>query len=148
MFFHLDAGKMDDYRELSVARIGYAVTAFIAREFAGNRRLAERASVRRVARVLQIADWKQWSADEIAGFHRMAPLLACLPGVERWNARDRKQLARIVRAKGSRRERDYALLASRHRRFRDAVEKLANETMPPALSAPAISSVARTPVAG
>ena len=126
MFFHLDAGKMDGYRELSVARVGYAVTAFIAREFGGNRRMAERASVRRVARVLDIADWKYWSADEIAGFHRMAPLLACLPGVGRWSVRDRRQLARIVRAKGSRRERDYALLASRHRRFRDAVEQLAN----------------------
>ena len=133
MFFHLDAGKMEGYRELSVARIGYAVTAFIAREFGGNRRLAERASVRRVARVLEIADWKHWSADEITGFHRMAPLLACLPGVERWSLRDRRQLARIVQAKGSRRERDYALLASRHRRFRDAVEQLANETTPPTL---------------
>ena len=135
MFFHLDSGKMDGYRELSVARVGYAVTAFIAREFGGNRRLAERVSARRVARVLEIADWKHWSADEIAGFHRMAPLLACLPGVGRWSVRDRKQLARIVRAKGSRRERDYALLASRHRRFRDAVERLANETTPPTLPA-------------
>ena len=124
MFFHLDAGKMDAYRELAVARIGYAVTAFIAREFAGNRRLAERASVRRVARALAIADWKHWSADEIAGFHRMAPLLACLPDVARWSARDRKQLARIIRAKGSRRERDYARLASRHPRFRDALAEL------------------------
>ncbi len=136
MFFHLDARKMNGYRELSVARIGYAVTAFIAREFDGNRRLAERASVRRVARVLEIADWKRWSADEITGLHRMAPLLACLPGVESWSRRDRRQLARVVRAKGSRRERDYALLASRHRRFRDAVEQLANETPPTALAAP------------
>ncbi len=126
LFFHLDAAKMDGYRELSVARVGYAVTAFIASEFGGNRRLAERASVRRVARVLEIADWQHWSADEIAGFHRMAPLLACLPGVGRWPARDRRQLARMVRAKGSHRERDYALIASRHRRFRDAVEQLAN----------------------
>ena len=128
MFFHLDAGKMDGYRELSVARVGYAVTAFIAREFGGDRRLAERASVQRVARLLEITDWRRWSAAEIAAFHRMAPLLACLPGVARWSLRDRRQLARIMRAKGSRRERDYALLASRHRRFRDTVEQLANAT--------------------
>ena len=127
MFFHLDAEKMDGYRELSVARVGYAVTEFIAREFDGNRRMAERASVRRVARALEIADWKRWSAAEIASFHRMAPLLACLSGVARWSLRDRRQLARIVRAKGSRRERDYALLAARHFRFRDAVEQLAND---------------------
>ena len=143
MFLHLDAGKMDAYRELSVARVGYAVTAFIAREFGGNRRMAERTSVRRVARVLEIADWKHWSADEISGFHRMAPLLACLPGIERWSVRDRKQLARIVRAKGSRRERNYALLASRHRCFREAVEELANATTPPAL--PGLQGFGLTP---
>lgn len=135
MFFHLDAEKMDGYRELSVARIGYAVTAFIAREFGGNRRLAERASLRRVARVLEIADLKHWSADEISGFQRMAPLLARLPGIEHWSLRERRQLARIVQAKGSRRERGYALLASRHRRFRDAVDQLANEAPPPTLPA-------------
>ncbi len=128
MFFHRDAEKMDGYHELSVARIGYAVTAFIARKFGGNRRLAERESLRRMARVLEIADWKHWSADEIEGFHRMAPLLACLPGIEHWSLHDRKQLARIIRAKGSRRERDYALLASRHWLFRDAVDELASDT--------------------
>lgn len=133
IFFHLEAERMDGYSELSAARVGYAVTAFIAREFAGDRRKAERQSVRRVAQAFGISNWKQWSADEITGFHRMAPLLACLPGVERWSARDKNLLARIVRAKGSRRERDYALLVSRHSRFRDAVERLANETAPPTL---------------
>ena len=62
----------------------------------------------------------------------MAPRLACFPDIERWGARDRRLLARIVRAKGSRRERDYVLLASRHQRFRAAVEQLANQTGPPA----------------
>jgi hypothetical protein len=131
IFFHLDGERMSGYRELSVARVGCAVTAFIAREFGGDRRRAERESVARLARSLGISEWKRWSADEITAFHRMAPLLACLPGVERWNAREKRLLARIVRAKGSRRERDYALLASRHGRFREAVEQLAGETGPP-----------------
>jgi hypothetical protein len=131
IFFHLDADKMDGYRELSAARVGCAVTAFIAREFAGDRRRAERESVRRVARALGISDWQRWSADEITGFHRMAPMLACLPDLGRWSARGKHLLVRIVRAKGSRRERDYTLLASRHQRFRAAVEQLANDTTPP-----------------
>jgi hypothetical protein len=126
IFFHLEADKMDAYRELSAPRVGQAVTAFIAKEFAGDRRKAERESVRRVARALGISDLRRWSADEIMGFHRMAPMLACFPDLEHWNARDKRLLARIVRAKGSRRERDYALLASRHHRFRTAVEHLAN----------------------
>jgi len=58
----------------------------------------------------------------------MAPLLACLPDLGQWSARDKFLLARIVRAKGSRRERNYALLASRHHRFRFAVEHLATQT--------------------
>ena len=132
IFFHLDEDKMDGYRELSAARVGQAVTAFIAREFAGDRRKAERESVRRVVRALGISDWKRWSADEITGLHRMAPLLACLPDLGQWSARDKLLLARIVRAKGSSHERGYALLASRHHRFRTAVEQLATETPPPA----------------
>ena len=132
MFFHLDAEMMSGYRELPIARVGHAVTRFVAREFRGDRRRAERESVRRVARSLGIADWGRWSPDEITALHRMAPLVACLPGVERWSTGDRRLLARIVRAKGSRRERDYALLASRHRRFREVVERLAAETGPPA----------------
>jgi hypothetical protein len=59
-------------------------------------------------------------------------MLACIPDLGQWSAREKHLLARIVRAKGSRRERDYALLASRHQRFRAAVEQLANETTPPA----------------
>ena len=134
IFFHLEADKMDGYRELSAPRVGQAVTAFIAREFAGDRRKAERESVRRVARALGISDLRRWSADEITGFHRMAPMLACLPDLEHWSARDRHLLARIVRAKGARRERDYALLASRHRRFNTAVERLADQGASPARS--------------
>jgi len=132
IFFHLDEDKMDGYRELSAARVGQAVTAFIAREFAGDRRKAERESVRRVAQALGISDWKRWSADEITGLHRMAPLLACVPDLERWSTRDKHLLARIVRAKGSRRERDYALLVSRHHRLRAAVEHLATQASHPA----------------
>jgi hypothetical protein len=63
---------MDAYRELSAPRVGQAVTAFIAKEFAGDRRKAERESVRRVARALGISDLRRWSADEITGFQRMA----------------------------------------------------------------------------
>jgi hypothetical protein len=58
-------------------------------------------------------------------------MLACLPDLERWSVREKHLLARMVRAKGSRHERDYALLASRHKRFRAAFEQIANQTPPP-----------------
>ena len=97
---------------------------------AGDRRKAERESVRRVARALGNSDLRRWSADEITGFRRMTPMLACIPDLEHWSARDKHLLTRIVRGKGSRRERDYTLLASRHRRFNTAVEHLANQAPP------------------
>ena len=58
-------------------------------------------------------------------------MLACIPDLEHRSARDKRLLARLVRAKGSRRERDCALLVSRHRRFRTAVEQLTDRTTPP-----------------
>jgi hypothetical protein len=131
MFFHLDASQMNGYRELKVARVGYAVTRFIAGEFGGDRRMAERESVRRVAAWLGLSGWRHWTPDEVRALHRMAPMFAAMPDVERWSRRDKALLVRVVRAKGSARERTYALLAERHGTFRAAVERLANAAVMP-----------------
>ena len=123
---------MDGYRELSAPRVGQAVTAFIAQEFAGDRRKAERESVRRVARALGISDLRRWSADEITGFRRMAPMLACIPDLERWSA-PRQAPPRANRpGEGLPPRARLRALASRHRRFRAAVEQLADQTAPAA----------------
>jgi hypothetical protein len=53
-----------------------------------------------------------------------------LPGVEGWPRRDRAALARVVRAKGGRRESDFARLLDRHARLRRALAQLARKRAP------------------
>ncbi len=52
-------------------------------------------------------------------------MILILPGVEKWSAAEKKDLVAVVRAKGGRRESDFALLFDRHRKLRRAVAKLA-----------------------
>jgi hypothetical protein len=53
-----------------------------------------------------------------------------LPGVGRWSSDERRRLAEVVRAKGSRRESDFVRLFDRHRRLRRAVRDVAERAAP------------------
>ena len=47
--------------------------------------------------------------------------MLALPGLSRWRAADRRALARVVRAKGGRREGDFARLFDAHPRLTTAL---------------------------
>ena len=51
----------------------------------------------------RLAAWLNWS-----------PVVALLPGIERWTQEERNQLAQIITAKGSRRDSDYLALFDAH----------------------------------
>ena len=57
--------------------------------------------------------WKRW-----------APLVLILPGIERWNARDRRELVKVIRAKGGRRESDFVMRFDRHPKLPKAIVRL------------------------
>ena len=66
-----------------------------------------------------------WSADERSAFHRWAPVVLLLPGLERWSADERRGLAAVIRAKGGLRESDFVQLFDAHPRLPGALAKLA-----------------------
>jgi hypothetical protein len=136
VFFHIDPDKMDGYEELPVKNLGYLVTRYIAERFSGCRDDAIRESVKTVARALGIKGWKQWSRDEILGLQRLAPLVATFPDLRKWTAREKAALARLIRAKGAPRERQFVVLANRHSRFRKTVEDLAFGRITPRFAKP------------
>ena len=57
--------------------------------------------------------WRQWSA-----------VLSILPGINRWTAAELKDLARVISAKGGRRDSDYLLLFDRHPKLGRALREL------------------------
>lgn len=59
--------------------------------------------------------------NERLAWHRWAPLVASLPGVARWSASERRELAAIVRAKGGRHELEFLVRFAAHPRLASAL---------------------------
>jgi hypothetical protein len=62
-----------------------------------------------------------WTAGERRWWKRWTPLLAAIPALDRWSSEERRALVNVVRAKGGRRESDYARLFDAHPRLANAV---------------------------
>jgi hypothetical protein len=94
--------------------VNHALTAFVEQTHGGDRVAAVRRTRASTARLLR----GHCTAGETAAINATyGPLLAMLPGVREWPERDRAALARLLRAKLSGDERDYALGLARHTRF-------------------------------
>jgi hypothetical protein len=97
-YFDLSDGKCFP---LDFGAIGQRQSRFIAEAFGGDRRLAVKRCVGRVARILGPRRPSPRSAGERGAWEGLAPLLARIPDLARWSARDRRRLLRILRRKGS-----------------------------------------------
>jgi len=111
MFFHLDPSAVDRHEPIALADLGYAVTQHVARAYAGDRRRAVRESIQAIARHVPLGDTRSWTEGERLGLERLAPLIDAIGGTRHWPTSDREILARLLRAKGGRRERDFLALA-------------------------------------
>jgi hypothetical protein len=125
VYLHVDASRQEPYRELSLVNLAYAVTEYFGKRFNGDRARGTRHAMRHVARALDLRAGPRWSRDETTAFERLAPLLAGIPDLHRWSADQKRDLTRIIRAKGGRRERGFVLLCIRHARLRAALDAIA-----------------------
>ncbi|MFQ5843741.1 MAG: hypothetical protein ACE5JG_02010, partial [Planctomycetota bacterium] len=124
LFFDLGRRRTDVLGVLDLGGVGLAVTDLLARRFGSRREEAARTCAREAAALLGARAGRRTRGERLA-WERWGPLVLALPGVARWSAADRRALARVVRAKGGRRESDYALLLNRHTRLRRAILRLA-----------------------
>ncbi|MCA8975185.1 MAG: hypothetical protein KDC98_10705 [Planctomycetes bacterium] len=108
-----------------IGNIGLRITDYLAGRFGADRERGERVCADEAAKLCDVRDWKRWSDGEQLWWRRWAPLLLILPGVEQWTSAERKALAEVARAKGGRRESDYARKLDAHRKLRAALRKLA-----------------------
>jgi len=103
------------------APIGFALARRLASRSGADREAALHACEERAAERLGVRSVRRWTAGERLWWRRWAPLLDALRGVDRWTAAERRALVRVVRAKGHRREYEYARLFDAHPRLRAAV---------------------------
>lgn len=105
--------------------IGLAVTATIGARFRGDRLLAEQWARRRITRCLGIRGTGRWPKSQRQAFERLSLLMAMIPDLGNWSAKEKRALVSLMRAKGGVRELEFAEQLQRHARLRSALTTLA-----------------------
>jgi hypothetical protein len=93
---------------------GQKIAAKLARRNGASRENALAAYFEDAKRRLGAAPPRHASKEVLAAWHNWSAVIAIIPGVERWNPHERKQVADIISAKGGRRDSDYLRLFDRH----------------------------------
>jgi hypothetical protein len=115
----------EPHQELSLSKLGLAITKHIAEHHHGDHIAATRAMTRKLAALLNVPQWTNWPPDEQESFRRLALPFGLIPDLERWSKSEKKALAEIMQAKGKPREINYARGLIAHRRLFEALRKLA-----------------------
>ena len=105
--------------------VGLEVTRYLAKRFGSDRAHAQAACAGDAAALCGVRSFAGWSRGERLWFERWSPLILALPGVAKWSGAERQALAEVARAKGGRRESDYAMRLDAHARLRAALLRMA-----------------------
>lgn len=130
VYWSAGPARADVIGRFPAERIGAAVTRAMARRFGAERERGVQVLADELARRLGARGWKQFHADEREAWRRWAPLLALVPDLERWSARERSGVIEILRAKGGRRESEFVHAFDGHPRLRRALRRLAGVRSP------------------
>ena len=125
VYYFMRCERDDVIGIVPTGEIGLAVTRYLARRFGSDRAGAPAACAADAAALCGVRSFAGWTRSERLWFERWSPLVLALPGVERWSRGERAALAAIARAKGGRRESDYAARLDAHPRLRAALVRLA-----------------------
>lgn len=123
LYWPADRERRDRLGVLPLAHVGLAVTGLIAARGDAADRGADCAGPARA--LLGAGPGRDWTPGERLAFTRWAPLVLALPGVSRWTAQERHALARVIRAKGGRRESEFVRRFDAHPRLGPALARLA-----------------------
>lgn len=88
--------------------LGAAVTVDIAARFGGERDRALRGCERETVEALGIVDYPRWSSAERRTLRQWAPVLSLIPELSRWPVQERRALSRLLKARATGQELDYA----------------------------------------
>jgi hypothetical protein len=128
VFFSLEKGKRDILGAWPGGNIGLRIASYVAARFGSDRERASLVLEREAAKLLGVRSRRGFSAGERLAWRRFSPLVMTLPGVEKWTGSEKRALARVVRAKGGRREADFVRSFDAHRKLRRAVWRLAADS--------------------
>jgi hypothetical protein len=124
VFWHLKEERADVLGRFPLGNVGLKVTDYLSKRFGGRRKDGEKICSQEAARLLGVRSVRSFSSGERVAWTRWAPLVLILPGIERWSSSDRRELVKVIRAKGGRRESDFVTRFDRHVKLRRAIARL------------------------
>lgn len=125
LFLQIGPPRRDVIGNIPTDAIGLAVTDAVNGRFGADRERATATLADEAAARLGAGNWRRGNAGERLFWERWSPLVALMPGLESWSAAEKRDLAGIIRAKGSRREREFVALFDAHPRVGAALVSLA-----------------------
>lgn len=118
LFFELDPARPRGLPPLTA--LGERTAALLAR-MGDDRQRALDAAGRELMRLTGLESLRGFTADEREAWRRWSPAVLVLPGLSRWSAAERRAAAEVLRAKGGRRESEFALRFNAHSRLTRAL---------------------------
>lgn len=125
LFLHLGKERRDVIGEVPLPSVGVAATALLSQRFAATSDRGDRICAAEARARLGLRSLAGWSPSERAAFHRWAPVVLLLPGLDRWTAAERLALAEVVRAKGGVQESVFVRRFDAHPKLPRALARLA-----------------------
>jgi hypothetical protein len=125
VFLQTGPPRHDVIGAIPTGAIGLRVSDDVQARFGSDRELATATLAAEAGSRLGVEDWRRLPTGERLFWERWAPLVALMPGLDAWTAAEKRDLAAIIRAKGSRRERDFVALFDAHPRVGAALVALA-----------------------
>jgi hypothetical protein len=120
MLFEMPGASAGAWDRFQIRNVGLAVQRRMAVEFAGDAQKIRADSAGFIKRALDL-DTRRWSEPELQIFESFAPVLAMIPGIARWNAREKQLAVRIISAKARGDEALYLRLMQGHAPMRAAL---------------------------
>ena len=107
-----------------IAELGANTARHLAGLAAADRETALRLCLEETRRLL-IAPPPRAPAEVLAAWENWSPIVSILPDIERWSREERVNLAKLISAKGGRRDSDYLALFDKHPQLGPALRRLA-----------------------
>jgi hypothetical protein len=124
MYFYLNGRRDDMLGKLELGNLGFRISRYLAKRFGAERERGIKTCSREVAELLELESFKDLSRGERLAWDRWSPLVLIIPGLKNWSTKERRELARVVRAKGGRQESEFVRLFDAHKKLRRAVVRL------------------------
>lgn len=104
-----------------LSNISSGISQYLAHEFGSNREKGIRQCATDAAKLLCLRSLQKLDNNERNSWERWSPLVLQLTGINRWSIANRRALAKIICAKGGRRESEFLRLFNQHRLLQTAL---------------------------